>query len=770
MTPAKLLRRAGWPLLVAAAVLVALTPSLLAGHSLAWRDTARMYLPQWRFIGEALRHGSLPLWDPRNGTGGPLFAQLVHGVLHPPAALVALLAPGAGIDLLLVVDVLLAALGAYALARVLGAAPAAAAMAGIGYGCSGYVLGSLANLPYLAGAASLPWALAAAWRAGAGAPFGVVATALATAALLLSGDVDTAMVGGALGAALAVAAGSWRGLARWAGGASVAGLLAAIQLVPAMTFLERSTRALELSERIRRQWALSPWRLPELFAPGLFGGRPGSLIAPVFQALDGPGLFSIPFCSSVFLGAALLALFWAGARERPVRVLAVSVPVLLWLALGHHLGAEQLLHPLPIWGKLRYAEKLVGALTLCVAVVAAFGSARFAERVRPVPVLVALALALVAIPAAASGALLGALLPPQAIDAGRAQLAEGLAHLAVALAAVLACVLVARRAPRWLPHALAAAVALESLAASSFAMHGTPMPLPPGPALSADPPGPRVCTPTGARVELASRSAFDRVIAIETALGYPGMNSVTPVENVWTYEGQSRRFGLLFEPFVNECVPFRRFATTHVVIPAASPDPGARSAVAGGERVGANELVEAWAVPHRPWASFAASARAIPKQRDTLLATVENMKVGSAEVILETDGAPPLSPGRILSARRAGPERVEIDAEADGPALLVVNDAWWPGWEARIDEAPTPIVAADVLVRAVRFPAGRHRLTMTYEPPEVRTGGALTLAGLVALVAVALVEWRRWRASRARRGGDLGRAGEGAAVSPAQNG
>jgi hypothetical protein len=31
--------------------------------------------------------------------------------------------------------------------------------------------------------------------------------------------------------------------------------------------------------------------------------------------------------------------------------------VLLWLALGHHLGARQALESVPIWNRFRYSEK-----------------------------------------------------------------------------------------------------------------------------------------------------------------------------------------------------------------------------------------------------------------------------------------------------------------------------------------------------------------------------------------------------------------------------
>jgi hypothetical protein len=120
---------------------------------------------------------------------------------------------------------------------------------------------------------------------------------------------------------------------------------------------------------------------------------------------------------------------------------------------------------------------------------------------------------------------------------------------------------------------------------------------------------------------------------------------------------------------------------------------------------------------------------------------------GSGEVAVEAPEAPPTAPGRVLSVAR-GREAVAIEAEAAGPALLVVNDAWWPGWMAEVDGAPAPILPADGLVRAVPFPAGRHRLVMRYQPPEVGAGLAVSALGLALLVGLGA-----WEERARRRGG-----------------
>jgi len=69
------------------------------------------------------------------------------------------------------------------------------------------------------------------------------------------------------------------------------------------------------------------------------------------------------------------------------------------------------------------------------------------------------------------------------------------------------------------------------------------------------------------------------------------------------------------------------------------------------------------------------------------------------------------------------------------------------GWTAAIDGRTAEIVAADLIVRAVRWPPGRHVLTMTYDPPGVRLGWWLSAAGALLTAALAALAVRRARAA-----------------------
>ncbi|HRJ41442.1 MAG TPA: YfhO family protein, partial [Caldilineaceae bacterium] len=74
-------------------------------------------------------------------------------------------------------------------------------------------------------------------------------------------------------------------------------------------------------------------------------------------------------------------------------------------------------------------------------------------------------------------------------------------------------------------------------------------------------------------------------------------------------------------------------------------------------------------------------------------------------------------------------ERVVVETESDKPALLLLRDAFYPGWRATIDGVPTEIYPANLLLRGVAVPAGQHQIVFVYDPPVWRRGLALSVGG-----------------------------------------
>jgi hypothetical protein len=112
--------------------------------------------------------------------------------------------------------------------------------------------------------------------------------------------------------------------------------------------------------------------------------------------------------------------------------------------------------------------------------------------------------------------------------------------------------------------------------------------------------------------------------------------------------------------------------------------------------------------------------------------------------------AAPVEPGRgdgSVVARDEAPERIALRSRSGSAGYVVLADAWFPGWEARIDGDPAPVLRADLAFRAVAVPAGEHELVLRYRPLPLRVGFALAaLAASAAAVAYAMER----RISRAR--------------------
>ncbi|MCO5193580.1 MAG: YfhO family protein [Anaerolineae bacterium] len=84
-------------------------------------------------------------------------------------------------------------------------------------------------------------------------------------------------------------------------------------------------------------------------------------------------------------------------------------------------------------------------------------------------------------------------------------------------------------------------------------------------------------------------------------------------------------------------------------------------------------------------------------------------------------------------------ERVVISAESSSGGILVLTDAYYPGWRATIDGEPTPIIKANGLFRAVILPPGMHEIVFTIQLHP--SGRIITIVSftLLLVAAVALI-------------------------------
>jgi hypothetical protein len=91
------------------------------------------------------------------------------------------------------------------------------------------------------------------------------------------------------------------------------------------------------------------------------------------------------------------------------------------------------------------------------------------------------------------------------------------------------------------------------------------------------------------------------------------------------------------------------------------------------------------------------------------------------------------------------PERIEIEAEANTPAYLLLTDTYYPGWRAWVDDVETPILRANYISRAVPIAAGRSRVVFDYAPTNFKAGLIISAMSGCLFVGLALAALHRTR-------------------------
>jgi hypothetical protein len=144
--------------------------------------------------------------------------------------------------------------------------------------------------------------------------------------------------------------------------------------------------------------------------------------------------------------------------------------------------------------------------------------------------------------------------------------------------------------------------------------------------------------------------------------------------------------------------------------------------------------------------------------------------VGSEEASLATVTAPTFDsttqlvlgsdPGRTPAAttsvrpatfRWTSTTRAEVEVQAGTGGLLLVRNAWDPNWRATVDGREAPVLVADHVLQAVPVPAGRHTIVLRYVDASI--GYGLLGTGIAIIVAAAIVAWLWRRAPSADRDG-----------------
>ncbi len=157
--------------------------------------------------------------------------------------------------------------------------------------------------------------------------------------------------------------------------------------------------------------------------------------------------------------------------------------------------------------------------------------------------------------------------------------------------------------------------------------------------------------------------------------------------------------------------------------------------------------------PALPRARVVGDALVVPEART--LETVLDLDAfdPSSQVVLSDPppfelGGPGVE-GEVTWVERT-PNRLVLEVEATGPALLVLSENWFPAWQATVDGEETPVLRADHTLRAVAVPAGTHRVELTYRSPLLRASLGVSVFSLLLLIGAAATDLVQARERRAR--------------------
>jgi hypothetical protein len=146
----------------------------------------------------------------------------------------------------------------------------------------------------------------------------------------------------------------------------------------------------------------------------------------------------------------------------------------------------------------------------------------------------------------------------------------------------------------------------------------------------------------------------------------------------------------------------------------------------------------------------------IPKRVETVPDDRERLEKLSAEefsprevAYVETAVNLPSECAGDVTIQSEVPTRIVVAAEMKTAGLLVLADRWDGGWRASVNGRQVPILRTDHALRGVVLPPGLSRIEMQYRPTSLTLG--LLLSAAAALVLVLIGGWWWWPFYRKER-------------------
>jgi hypothetical protein len=106
---------------------------------------------------------------------------------------------------------------------------------------------------------------------------------------------------------------------------------------------------------------------------------------------------------------------------------------------------------------------------------------------------------------------------------------------------------------------------------------------------------------------------------------------------------------------------------------------------------------------------------------------------------------------RSVDLVRLTPNRIRLNVGNGSGNLVVVSEAYHPGWKATLHGRPGEVIRANHALIGVYVPPGDHQVTLAFQPESFRFGLYVTLGAILVLTALgsATFGWRQEGTTRA---------------------
>lgn len=726
-------------------------------ESLIGTDLHWLFLPATTFAFAAFHAGEFPLWNPNLFLGFPQFAEPQLSTFYPLFWLVANWQVSEAFSWLYAFHFGLTAAGGYVLARRWGARRAGGWVAGFTLGYCAFMFGRLyaGHLPHVMTIAYLPWVLAAAdWAVGGKRPFlpTLSVTILAAIPLALAMLAGYAPFFPLLVGALTVYLGwraaqrwqaeGWRGAAQiglqWGGLGLIAGLLAAVQLLPTAQFALLSNRVAAANYDFANQFATPFWQLLTLAAPDLFGvpdWYPLPIGTPPHWAISDPPTY---WESALYVGVLPLLLagigwFWGRGEWRFWGFLALGGLV---LALGAEAAWHRLLYQvIPGFGLFRVPARFGYFVALGTAVLAGLSFdhwfnapkeqfqvwRRWLQRGLLVATLLFLVLALLAVLAQAGETAATQQLRLQGIS-------DQLLRLAFLLALSGGVLMWGYGQPRWRTVLAVVIILVLDLwgFGGKFLATQAISPNPGWTMANAALPGERHeyrVVSSGLPKNLAALYGFQHVG------GYDDFRTETGYQLEVLAEKDARIAQLLgvryhlHDPLIGGLPQTEegwRYYTMLENIPVFEQVDALPRAFLVYKVIGAMGAAESLRLISQPEVNLREKA-------------VVQVKPNTECAVAPGEGSV------TISAYTPNEVRLQVTSSATG--WLVLADLDYPGWVAQVNGRSAPIQPTNYGLRGVCIPAGSYEVVFAFRPFVLTVGAALSLTGLLLVIGAGVQQW-----------------------------